>query len=591
MLPRMPIRVLPSTLVDQIAAGEIIERPASVLKELVENALDAGAARIEVDLEQGGVRCCRVRDDGCGIALDELRLALTRHATSKIASLEDLGVVRTLGFRGEALPSIASVSRLSLTSRVASAATGSRICAEGGEPGSPAPAAHPVGTTVEVRDLFYNTPARRKFLRAEKTELGHVRQLLERLALTRFDVAFDLTHNGRVLLEIPAAHGERARELRVARLCGESFMEHALHMAHEATGLRLHGWIAQPTFARSQTDLQYLYVNGRSVRDKLLAHAARRAYEDVLFHGRHPAYVLYLELDPARVDVNAHPAKHEVRFRDAGVVHDFVLHTVEEALASTRPHAHAHGPTQRPHAHAHDHGPGVRAGAVPVRQRVLSVASPMVVEEQLATYGRMHEEAPAPAGQPLGNALAQLHGVYVLAQNESGLVLVDMHAAHERVLYERLKSTFLAGAIPAQALIVPLALELSHGEAELAEDAAEELHQLGLVLDRSGPNSVRVRALPSLLGEMDARGFVQDVLSDLAEHGRSRRIEETLQALLASMACHGAVRAHRRLTVPEMNALLREMERTERADQCNHGRPTWTQISLHELDALFLRGR
>jgi DNA mismatch repair protein MutL len=601
MLPRMPIRVLPSTLVDQIAAGEIIERPASVLKELIENALDAGASRIEVEAELGGVRCCRVRDDGCGIAADELALALTRHATSKIASIDDLGAVRTLGFRGEALPSIASVSRLSLTSRVAEVATGMRISAEGGATGLPAPAAHPRGTTVEVRDLFYNTPARRKFLRAEKTELGHLRDLLERLALIRFDVSFRLLHDGRVLLDVPAARDDRAQEQRVAGLCGESFMEHALHLSHEAAALRLHGWIAQPTFARSQTDLQHLCVNGRMVRDKLLAHAVRRAYEDVLFHGRHPAYVLYLELDPARVDVNAHPAKHEVRFRDPGAVHDFVLRTVEQVLASTHPHspahslaaAHAHtsaaSHTQEPvHARPHsEHG-----HAFARRQRVLPVGQ-AIVAEQLATYGRMHAECPAPeaAVSPLGTALAQLHGVYVLAQNESGLVLVDMHAAHERVLYERLKTRLAAGAVPAQALIVPLSLELSRAEAELAEDAAEELAQLGVVLDRVGPTSVRVRALPSLFGEMDARGFVQDVLSDLAQHGRTRRVEEGLHALLASMACHAAVRANRRLTVPEMNALLREMERTDRADQCNHGRPTWTQISLHELDALFLRGR
>jgi DNA mismatch repair protein MutL len=581
----MPIRVLPSTLVDQIAAGEVIERPASVLKELLENALDAGAKRVDVEGEHGGVRCCRVRDDGAGIPVDELVLAVTRHATSKITSLDDLERVRTLGFRGEALPSIAAVSRLTLTSRTADAMGGWSLRAEGGELAPPVPAGHPVGTTVEVRDLFYNTPARRRFLRAEATELAHLRTVLERLALTRFDVAFRLVHNGRELLDLPAARDERARETRVARLCGDAFVEHALHVEHEAAGLRLHGWIAQPTFARSQGDLQHVYVNGRMVRDKLLAHAARRAYDDVLFHGRYPAFLLYLEIDPVRVDVNAHPAKHEVRFRDAGHVHDFVQHTLEHALATTRPRPGANAP-------AANRVSGMGHG---IHQHMLGITAPAAVAEQLAAYRALHEPA-APSvatttGAPLGTALGQLHGVYLLAQNEAGLVLVDMHAAHERVIYEQLKRAMHGGAVATQALVVPVAIAVSEHEAELAESAADELARLGLEIARSGPASVHVRAVPALLGDVDAGGLVRDILADLAEHGRSRRVSEAVDALLASMACHGSIRAHRHLTVPEMNALLREMEQTERADQCNHGRPTWTQLSLSELDTLFLRGR
>jgi DNA mismatch repair protein MutL len=581
----MPIRVLPSTLVDQIAAGEVVERPASVLKELLENALDAAASRIEVDAEQGGVRACRVRDDGCGVPVDELVLALTRHATSKIGSLEDLERVRTLGFRGEALPSIAAVSRLALTSRTADAGGGWSLRAEGGELVPPVPCAHPVGTTVEVRDLFYNTPARRRFLKAEQTELAHLRTVLERLALARFDIAFRLTHNARELLDLAPALDERAREARVARLCGEAFVEHALHVEHEAAGLRLHGWITQPTFARSQGDLQHLYVNGRMVRDKLLAHAVRQAYDDVLFHGRHAAFVLYLEIDPARVDVNAHPAKHEVRFRDGGHVHDFVQHTLEHALATTRPRPGVSAP------------PAARAFQARPAQHALGITAPAAIAEHMAAYRVLHEgsgvalPAAGPAGMPLGTALAQLHGVYLLAQNEAGLVLVDMHAAHERVIYEQLKSAVQSGPVATQALMVPLAVAVSEREAELAESVAEELARLGLEIARSGPASVQVRSVPALLGDVDAGGLVRDILADLAEHGRTRRLNETMHALLASMACHGSVRAHRRLTLPEMNALLREMERTERADQCNHGRPTWTQLSLSELDTLFLRGR
>jgi DNA mismatch repair protein MutL len=385
------------------------------------------------------------------------------------------------------------------------------------------------------------------------------------------------------VFDLPAAHDPRAREARIAKLCGEAFIEHALHIEHEAAGLRLHGWIAQPTFARSQTDLQHLYVNGRMVRDKLLAHAARRAYDDVLFHGRHPAYVIYLELDPTRVDVNAHPAKHEVRFRDAGLVHDFVQRTLEQALAATRPGATTRAPPARAPLDAHVH------------QHALAVAPAPRVAEQVSAYRALHEPPLPPmthgAGPPLGTALAQLHGVYVLAQNESGLVLVDMHAAHERITYEQLKQAMRDGAVPTQALMVPIALQVSEREAALAESAAGELERLGLVVVRAGPGSVHVQAVPALLGEVDAAGLVRDILSDLAEQGRSRRVEETAHALLASMACHGAIRANRRLTVPEMNALLRAMESTERADQCNHGRPTWTQLSLRELDTLFLRGR
>lgn len=582
----MPIRELPSELINQIAAGEVVERPASVVKELVENSLDAGATSIEIDVEGGGIRRIRVRDDGCGIAADQLPLAVARHATSKIASLEDLENVRSLGFRGEALPSIASVSRFSIISNSGAAAAEWSAATSQATP-QLRPASHPRGTTVEVRELFHNVPARRKFLRTEKTEFGHIEKLLRRLALSRFDVGWKLRHNRRDVFNLPRATNRVSEEQRVAQLCGENFIGNALHVDHHGAGLRLHGWIAAPTFSRSQADLQHFYVNSRAVVDKLLRHAASHAYRDVLFHGRYPAYLLFLELDPAGVDVNAHPAKLEVRFRDGRLIHGFISQTLEQALAETRP------------AGNRGRGPTLLDGQVPAagpRQQ----AAPLRVHEQLETYRRLHQ-APAPqdatsadcedadgAEMPLGTAIAQLHGIYILAQTQEGLVIVDMHAAHERIIYEQLKAEPVP---PGQPLLVPVPVSVSVTEANLAEQHHAVFSAVGLDVHRSGPQSLSVREIPVVLGETDINALLHDMLADLAEHGQSARVEQRRDHLLATMACHASVRANRSLSVPEMNALLREMERTPRANQCNHGRPTWLKLSLPELDRLFLRGQ
>src|SRR5574337_529963 len=584
----MPIRSLPPQLVNQIAAGEVIERPASVVKELLENSLDAGATRIDVELEAGGVRLIRVRDDGSGIPKDELALALARHATSKIASLDDLERVATLGFRGEALPSIGAVARLSLASRTADEEHGWRIEGDGhGHYSAPAPLPHPVGTTVEVRELFFNTPARRKFLRSEATEFGHVDTVLRRLALARMDVALHARHNGRGVYALNAAGEPREYEQRVAALLGPEFVGQSLHLRQAMTGLILRGWIARPTFSRSQPDLQYFYVNGRMVRDKLLAHAVRLAYQDVLFHGRHPAYVLFLELDPARVDVNAHPAKYEVRFRDGRLVHDYVFRTVEAALKDTMPHAVAPAPAAAAYA-------AKTVNAVHSQQPMH-----LHVAEQLAAYAQLQGAAAVPleaadsggAVPPLGYALAQLHGVYILAAAADGLVLVDMHAAHERITYERMKAALASGKVTSQPLLLPQTVAVSRVEADCAEGHASQLVQAGFVVERRGPESLSIREIPTLLKDEDSAQLLRDVLADLIEHGRSRRIEAALEHVLATRACHTSLRAHRELNIAEMNALLREMERTPRADQCNHGRPTWTRLGMADLDKLFLRGR
>ncbi|HVC01665.1 MAG TPA: DNA mismatch repair endonuclease MutL [Steroidobacteraceae bacterium] len=584
----MPIQVLPEELISQIAAGEVVERPASVVKELVENALDAGARRIEVELEQGGTALIRIRDDGRGIVPAELGLALARHATSKIASLEDLERVRSLGFRGEALPSIASVSRLTLTSRAGDQEHGWAIQA-GGTAAAPArPAAHPLGTSVEVRNLFFNVPARRKFLRTPQTELQHVQRMLERLALSRFDVAFHLSHNGKSICSLASAESPAERLSRVARIAGEEFAAHVVEFAHPVENMHLYGWLGLPTFSRGQADLQFAFLNGRFVRDKLLSSAARLAYQDVLFHGRFPAYLMYLELDPAMVDVNAHPQKLEVRFRDPGRIHDFVFRTVEAALAATRPRESAAG------SGAADWLTDVarRASVGPRDQRGLPFgASAAAVPPGVRDGSPISRDTPGDeAAPPLGLAIAQLHGVYVLAESAQGLVLVDMHAAHERILYERLKK-LLTGQTASQRLLVPEVLRTGVAQAQAAEAHREEFAALGFDLTRLGPNELALRAVPGLLIGYDPADLVGDVLGDLAADGRSRRVEEAINHRLATMACHAAVRAKRKLTLPEMNALLREMERTDRADQCNHGRPTWVRLSLADLDRLFLRGR
>ncbi|WP_395648572.1 DNA mismatch repair endonuclease MutL [Thermomonas sp.] len=597
----MNIRQLPEVLINQIAAGEVVERPASVVKELVENALDAGAQRIDIDLEEGGVRLIRIRDDGGGIAPEQLPLAVSRHATSKIASIDDLESVATLGFRGEALPSVASVSRFRLVSRARDAQHGAELRIDGGSLGEVVPQAHPQGTTVEVRDLFYNVPARRKFLRAERTELAHIEDWLRTLALARPDVELRVTHNGKPSRRWKG-EGDLLSELRLHEALGEDFARNVLRVDHSAAGMRLHGWIAQPAYNRASTDQQYLYVNGRSVRDRNVAHAVRQAYSDVLFHGRHPAYVLFLELDPRGVDVNVHPAKHEVRFRESRLVHEFVYRALHEALAETRAGngqavsgantgaaAQAWSLPQAPQQQPM----GLRVGDAPAAYAALYAprgGDAAMSSASLPSLATMPEDAPG-GMPPLGFAIAQLHGIYILAENAEGLIVVDMHAAHERIGYEALKTAHDGTGLRTQPLLVPSSLAVSEREADVAEREAQTLLELGFEVQRSGPQSLLLRSVPALLAQGDVEALLRDVLTDLREHGSTRRIAETRDALLATMACHGAVRANRRLSLPEMNALLRAMEVTERSGQCNHGRPTWTTFNLAEIDKWFLRGR
>ena len=603
------IRILEPRLANQIAAGEVVERPASVVKEAVENSLDAGARRIDIDIEAGGARLIRIRDDGHGITGDDLCLALARHATSKISSIEDLEAVGTLGFRGEALASIASVSRLMLTSNTAEgSAEGKQAQCDGRDMAvAVAPAPHPRGTTLEVRDLFYNTPARRKFLRTDKTEFGHLHEVIKRQALSRPDVTFTLHHNGKQTLQLNAADSESEQRRRVASICGVEFIAHAVPIERQAGPFRLWGWVAEPTFSRSQADLQYFFVNGRVIRDKLVTHAIRQAYRDVLFHGRHPAFVLFFELDPAGVDVNVHPTKHEVRFRDSRGVHDFLFGTMSRALADVRPGQPAASvaePIQE--AMADQLGIGLATGGLPNQP---TLASNPAAVSMGAISGRPSSAVAAAFGgwprredtalseprsgdvPPLGFALAQLHGVYILAENQHGLVLVDMHAAHERITYERLKRARDGGGITRQPLLVPVTLAVSSREAAIAAEQADDLASLGLLIEAVGEEAVVCRELPAALKDADVEALVRDVLGDLLEFGTSDRVASSLDELLSTLACHTSVRANRRLTLPEMNALLRDMEETERSGQCNHGRPTWTQLDMTDLDKLFLRGR
>jgi DNA mismatch repair protein MutL len=591
----LPIQLLSDTLISQIAAGEVIERPASVLKELVENALDAGAQRIEVELERGGCGLIRVRDDGVGIDAAEIALALARHATSKIASLRDLESVATLGFRGEALPSIASVSRLSLVSRSATGGHAWQVEARDGAVSAPLPASHGLGTSVEVRDLFFNVPARRKFLRSENTEYQHIVRMLERLALSRFDAAFSLVHNGKIIWTLAAAHSAAERLQRVAQVCGEEFAAHVIELRHDTEALRLSGWAALPTFSRSQSDLQFAYVNGRFVRDKVLVGAARLAYQDVLFHGRYCAYLLYLDMDPTQVDVNAHPQKLEVRFRDSRRVHEFVFRTLEKVLSETRPTAESSGSAPLDWfagsaRFADTANPSQARFALPQSAAPRSVAD--AYRSYLSPVAHVEDQQwrSQDSVTPLGYAIAQLHGVYILAQSADGMVLVDMHAAHERIMYEGMKK-LLAGHTAQQQLLIPEIIHVTPAQADVAEGHVQEFAALGFAVARLAPDQLALRAIPILLAGRDPAGIVRDVLSDLLEQGHSRRVEESINHLLATTACHAAVRAQRSLSLPEMNALLRDMEGTERADQCNHGRPTWVRLSLNDLDRLFLRGR
>ncbi len=594
----MPIRVLPEQLIHQIAAGEVVERPASVIKELVENSIDSGAKRVEIDIEDGGVRLCRVRDDGCGIEPEELALALSRHATSKITTIDDLERVGTLGFRGEALPSIASVSRMRLASRTRGQSAGYVIAADNGALSPLEPAAHPVGTTVEVRDLFFNVPARRKFLRAERTESQHIERMIERLALSAFETAFTLRAGKRSVIDFASARAQVERERRVAQIVGDEFIANAMYIEHESAGCKLTGWLCQPTFARSQPDLQHFYLNGRVLRDRLIASAVRLGYRDVMFHGRYPAFVLFMEMDPRLVDVNAHPAKLEVRFREPRLVHDFLFRTVERVLRETYAGAASASP---PPTNIDALLPS-STSAVPMwpsrgpsqGAMALRVAEPA---EQALQMRRDSLEEPfaSPASEPetppLGFAIAQLHGVYILSQAPNGLILVDMHAAHERTTYEKMKSALGEGAVPSQPLLTPITLSVSPAEADVLEEYASVLNSAGLDLVRSGPAGIQVRAIPVFVRARELDELVRRLAADLLATGATRAVEEAINEVLGTIACHGAVRANRNLSIPEMNALLREMERTVRSDQCNHGRPTWTFISMQDLDKLFLRGR
>ena len=592
------IHALPTQLVNQIAAGEVVERPASVVKELVENSLDAGAQRVQIDVEQGGIKLIRITDDGSGIEKDDLSLALSRHATSKLQALEDLERIASMGFRGEALPAIASVSRLSLASRAAGAAEAWELAGEGGEI---RPAALSRGTVVTVRDLFYNTPARRKFLRKDKTEFGHLEQVVKRLALVRYDVTFVLNHNGREVFCANRAGDRVSHERRLSDLLGPAFLQEALYFEHEAAGLSLSGWVARPAFSRSQADMQHFYVNQRMVRDKLVAHAVRQAYQDVLYHGRQPAYVLFLGLSPALVDVNVHPTKHEVRFRESRLVHDFLFRTLHQVLAEPATEALGEGPaelmaapvsTPEPSPMPHQAAMPLRVGERREAYRASREwqAPPPARTSAATAMSALADESPADA-PPLGFAIAQLHGVYVLAQNREGLVLVDMHAAHERITYEAFKRAREGEGIKSQPLLVPVSVAVSRREADLVEQHAGVFAELGMEVDRLGDQSLVVRALPALLRQADAERLLRDVLADLVVHGSSQRILEQINEVLGTMACHGSVRANRRLGLEEMNALLRDIERTERSGQCNHGRPTWTQLDMQALDKLFLRGR
>ncbi len=588
------IQTLPSHLINQIAAGEVVERPASVVKELVENSLDAGAGSITIEIDAGGTRLIRVSDDGCGIDCDQLASALSRHATSKIGSLEDLENISSLGFRGEALPSIASVSRLSLVSRLPEADCAWKL--QGREETRPIPDPLPQGTQVEVLELFYNVPARKKFLRTENTEYKHIESLFKNMALSHPAVAFRLVHNQKVVYQLPSVQTADDQLRRLASLCGKSFAESLVEIDVSSDSLRLQGWVALPTFNRSQADMQYFFVNQRMVRDKLISHAVRQAYQDVLFHGRHPAYVLSLTMNAAELDVNVHPQKHEVRFRNSRMVHDFLFRSLHQALGKIQPEQQIESP---------GFALADEVSASPTTQSGLSFQAyaqgdrSASVREQMQSYAALLNPATGadvspsadPSLPPLGYAIAQLKGIYILAENSDGLIVVDMHAAHERIVYERMKQNADQEDVIAQPLLVPISFNVSQAEGDLVEENDAFFRHLGFSVERLGPEQVRVRAVPALLKNADSEQLLRDVLADLVEHGRSQRIQQYQNEMLATMACHASVRANRLLSIDEMNALLRDIEQTERSGQCNHGRPTWKQLSLDQLDKLFMRGQ
>ncbi|OGT30710.1 MAG: DNA mismatch repair protein MutL [Gammaproteobacteria bacterium RIFCSPHIGHO2_12_FULL_35_23] len=603
------IKLLPTNLANQIAAGEVVERPASVVKELLENSLDAGANKIEIEIEQGGIKLIRIKDNGCGIHQEDLVLALSRHATSKIACLEDLEGIATLGFRGEALASISSVARVTLNSAITENQGGWSVSIEGDNKPQVSPIAHPQGTTIEIRDLFFNTPARRKFLRAENTEFNHIEETFKRIAMSHFEVGFTLRHNQRLIYNFKSALTDLDKELRVATLCGQPFIEQAVCIKSEAAGIQLSGWISLPTFSRSQADLQYLYVNNRIIKDKMLNHAIRRAYQDVLYNGRYPAYILYLQIDPKTVDVNVHPTKHEVRFREQRLIYDFIYKSLHDAIAQTKPKEFVETLTTQQVTSSKPATPYFNSYSK-------QSAMPLHLEEKMAVYQALHPKVaesfsyevlalaePVTTVQPqefsedkveipiLGYALAQLQGIYILSQNKNGLVIIDMHAAHERITYEKMKKELAENRLIVQPLLMPVTLQVSSLEADKVEENLLQLAELGIEIERIAPETLVIRQVPSLLVDSNIEQLVRDVIADFIEFNASTRIKEHINELLATMACHGAVRANRKLSTAEMNALLREMEQTPRSNQCNHGRPTWVELTIDELDKLFLRGR
>ncbi len=630
ILNRNPIRQLEDGLINQIAAGEVIERPASLLKELLENSLDAGAKRIEIQAERGGIKRISISDNGHGIPREELLLALSRHATSKLRGVDDLFEVETLGFRGEALPSIGAVSRLSIRSRSIGHDLGYGVECHGNDVVSdPAPIAREIGTTVEVVDLFYNTPVRRKFLKTEKTEFNHLNDVVKRMALSRFDVAFEFVHDGKVVYQTAVATTLEERKRRIAAICGKPFAAQCVYINDDAGVTNIEGWISLPTFSRSQRDMQYFFVNGRAVKDHLIAHAIKRAYSDVLYHGRQPAFVLFLQITPKLVDVNVHPAKTEVRFRDSRAVHDYLYRSIHRVITELKPEESEvalPGPGGFAPGISGDRNEQISAALAPVTGP--GYGSPgaqrnirMLVRDQLDAYSQMRqgigeklsdsvandnredlwsvgadtssdetdlqrEEVP-----PLGYALAQLKGIYILAENQDGLIMVDMHAAHERITYEGLKRQADAKTLEVQPLLVPIAFHVSASEQNLIAESKLLFEQYGVDVEAIGEEQVVVRSIPQMLSGADIETLVRDVVSDLTEYGYSDRLRESEHEILSSMACHGSVRANRRLNLEEMNALLRQMEEVERSSQCNHGRPTWMSVSLPEIDKWFLRGR
>jgi len=598
------IHKLPSLLVDQIAAGEVIERPASVVKELVENALDARASRITIEIENGGKKLIRITDNGVGLAKDDMTLAIQRHATSKINSLEDLESLNSLGFRGEALPSIVSISRFSLISKTTDSDYAFQLNCLGGACEPVKPAQHPQGTTIEVRDLFYNTPARRRFLKTERTEFLRIDDLIKRVSLSRFDVGFTLIHNGKTVRSSQGGEQDANKKMRIVQLCGKDFFENAFFIDEQRHGMRLYGWVAKPSWNRASADRQFFYINGRMIKDKLIGHAVRQAYQDVLFHGRFPAFVLYFELDPTWVDVNVHPTKHEVRFRESQQVHGFIFGSLNHALSQTKPGSDLQATGEQGLNTANispiDYSKmqsSLQFGRPAASNYVAETPNNYLQSIAQASQGlpsfqenanTSHDQEEMP---PLGYAKAQIHGVFIIAENAQGMIVVDMHAAHERITYEYFKANIENQGIRSQTLLVPLAISVSERETHAVEQHKTWFEKLGIGIQAGSKESVIVRKVPTLLAKTDIESLIKDVLSEIVMLGSSTKIEASMNELLSSMACHGSVRANRQMTIVEMNALLREMEKTERADQCNHGRPTWVQMDMKQLDRLFLRGQ